>query len=215
MFKAYKVQSPFKKKRPKKLVTQAAKKRTVVAQNNCAETLAEIFSAEHTDKYLIIDLETTGLEADSRIVEITLMRTSGEVAFTSLVNPGIPIPYLAWNTHHISDSMVEDAPTLKEILPEIKAVVNGCTLIAWNSSYDELILKNDIARTEEYFAQPRFICAMKLYAKQRGIKSGRCALYKAKSQCGYGMHEEHRSTSDCLDTLTVLRTLRDQYLKGQ
>lgn len=211
MFKAYKVQSPFKKKKTKKLVSTAAKKRTVIAQNSCAQTLEEIFS--NPDRYLIIDLETTGLDLSSRIVEISLVSITCEVVFSSLVNPGLPIPYLATNTNHITDSMVEESPDLKSILPDVRAAIGNRTLIAWNADYDSQILKNEALRTEEYL-NPPFICAMKMYAKQKGIKSGRCALYKAKDQCGYGMHEEHRATSDCQDTLLVLRSLHDQYSRN-
>ena len=80
----------------------------------------------------VLDIESTGLDpALDRIVEIAtvdlIVTDNGEHAkprykvergarWSSLVNPGMPIPPEASAIHHITDSMVADAPPIGELL---------------------------------------------------------------------------------------------------
>lgn len=73
----------------------------------------------------VVDVETCGLEApDLQIVEVaTLDLVSDEAGtswlrgrqWSSLVNPGRPIPAIAMAVHHITDEMVKDAPTFSQL----------------------------------------------------------------------------------------------------
>ncbi|MFJ2900325.1 exonuclease domain-containing protein [Streptomyces sp. NPDC087218] len=63
------------------------------------------------DAYAILDTETTGLDYDSRIVEIAVTTAAGTVLLDTLVNPGAPIPAEAAAIHGITDVMVADAPS--------------------------------------------------------------------------------------------------------
>jgi DNA polymerase-3 subunit epsilon len=78
---------------------------------------------------VILDVETTSAEpANARIVEIALERWSpggGMVSYTSLVNPGIPIPAEATAVHGITDAMVADSPTWQKIGPGILRAFKG------------------------------------------------------------------------------------------
>ncbi len=63
---------------------------------------------------VILDTETTGLiskDPDTKIVQISLMNNKGKIIFSSLVNPGRPIPPDATVIHGIKDSDVANAPT--------------------------------------------------------------------------------------------------------
>jgi len=89
------------------------------------------------------DTETTGLSAaDGRIVEIAALKfdLDGTVLdkFVELINPGIPIPEVAFNIHHISDDMVADKPDASVILPRFAEFYAGedNILIAQNSQFD-------------------------------------------------------------------------------
>lgn len=82
----------------------------------------------------VLDVETTGLDpALHRIVEIAtidlIVHDAGAetqsiergARWSSLVNPGIPIPPEASAVHHITDDMVKDAPPIGELLGIITA----------------------------------------------------------------------------------------------
>jgi DNA polymerase III epsilon subunit-like protein len=70
------------------------------------------------DAYAILDTETTGLEYNSRIVEIAVTTADGEVLLDTLVNPGEPIPADATAIHKITDEMVANAPSLLRNPPQ-------------------------------------------------------------------------------------------------
>lgn len=66
---------------------------------------------------LFFDLETTGTTKLDRIVQISILYKNNK--FTSLVNPQISIPEEASDVHGIRAKDVKDAPTFKDIAPEI------------------------------------------------------------------------------------------------
>ena len=63
--------------------------------------------------YILFDLETTGLSTENdQVVEISALKiTGGEITdeFSTLVNPGIHIPYQASSINGITDDMVKEA----------------------------------------------------------------------------------------------------------
>ena len=71
--------------------------------------------------YVLFDLETTGISCNcDEVIEISAVKVrSGTIvdSFSSLVNPGRPIPWGASQVNNITDGMVSDAPTMEEILP--------------------------------------------------------------------------------------------------
>ena len=84
------------------------------------------------------DIESTGINpATDRIVELAIIRISpdGEKQrFRRLVNPGIPIPKEASDIHGITDDMIKDAPSFKEIAPEVAAFLENSDLGGYNSN---------------------------------------------------------------------------------
>ena len=91
------------------------------------------------DPFVVFDLETTGLGRCDKITEIGAVRMEcGEVTdtFSSLVNPGRPIPYAVQRLTGITDRMVETAPTIEELLPAFLDFIGDCPLIAHNAPFD-------------------------------------------------------------------------------
>lgn len=87
-------------------------------------------------KVVILDTETTGLEDDARIVEISIITASGEVLLDTLVNPGSPIPAEASDIHGITDAMVATAPSFGEILDRLTTVLDGRRCLIYHQPYD-------------------------------------------------------------------------------
>ena len=79
-----------------------------------------------------IDLETTGINlATDKIVEIAIIKIlpDGERQFKRrLVNPQMSIPEATTAIHGITDEMVKDAPTFKQIANEIKQFLEPCDI---------------------------------------------------------------------------------------
>jgi DNA polymerase III subunit epsilon len=98
-----------------------------------------------------IDLETTGvsLSAD-RIVEIAIIKLlpdGSRQVKRKLINPQMPIPKASSDIHGISDEMVKDAPTFKQVANEVKMYMEGCDLGGYNSNrFDIPMLMEEFLR---------------------------------------------------------------------
>lgn len=92
-----------------------------------------------TGDFAVIDVETTGLDAEvDQIVEIAVARMrDGQLEFfSSLVNPGFPIPPTSMAVHHITDEMVATAPKIADLAPELHRLLDGAVPIAHNADLD-------------------------------------------------------------------------------
>jgi len=93
-----------------------------------------------TGNYVVFDLETTGIGAKSnQIIEIGAVKVEdGKIGetFSTFVNPLRPIPYPVQQLTGIDDSMVSDAGTIQEILPEFIQFCKDCVMVAHNASFD-------------------------------------------------------------------------------
>lgn len=85
-----------------------------------------------------IDLETTGVNIGAdRIVEIAIVKIMPDGTKTvkrRLLNPQMPIPASSSDVHGITDAMVKDAPTFKDVANEVKQFLENCDLGGYNSN---------------------------------------------------------------------------------
>jgi hypothetical protein len=97
-----------------------------------------------TDKdVVVLDTETTGLEDDARIVEISVLAVDGTVLLDTLVNPGQPIGEASY-IHGITDAMVADAPSFSEVLPQLSEALAGRRCLIYNEPYDVGRLRHEL-----------------------------------------------------------------------
>ncbi len=113
---------------------------------------------------IFFDIEATGIDVvKDRIVEISYLKIfpdNKEEKDTILINPTIPIPEKATKIHGISDEMVKNAPTFKEIAPKLLKIFEGCDLAGFNSNkFDIPILVEEFLRAgiEDDFKNRIFI----------------------------------------------------------
>jgi DNA polymerase III subunit epsilon len=90
--------------------------------------------------FVIVDLETTGWRpGEARITEIGAVRfAGGQVTgeFSTLINPGQPIPPDIAALTGISDAMVAGAPAISAVLPSFLAFAGNSVLTAHNAPFD-------------------------------------------------------------------------------
>jgi DNA polymerase-3 subunit epsilon len=104
-----------------------------------------------TKPIAFIDLEATGTSLSTdRIVEIAIIKLlpdGSRQTKRKLINPQIPIPKVVTEIHGITDEMVKDAPTFKQISNEIKQYLEGCDLGGYNSNrFDIPLLAEEFLR---------------------------------------------------------------------
>ncbi|MBL0153984.1 MAG: 3'-5' exonuclease [Chitinophagaceae bacterium] len=103
-----------------------------------------------------IDLETTGINLGTdRIVEIAIVKLLPDGTRNvkrKLLNPGVPIPKASSDVHGITDEMVKDAPTFKQVAQELKQMLDGCDFAGYNSNrFDIPLLMEEFLRSQVEF----------------------------------------------------------------
>ena len=92
------------------------------------------------ERYCVIDVETTGLSPRTdRIVEIACALVDGArvtEAWSTLINPGMPIPAEATAVNGITDRMVAGAPDLSFALRRVQRLCQGRLLAAHSATFD-------------------------------------------------------------------------------
>lgn len=99
------------------------------------------------------DLETTGINvATDRIVEIAILKVfpnGNKESHTWRVNPTIPIPAATTAIHGISDEMVANEPTFRELAPKVSAMLKDSDLGGFNSNrFDIPLLAEELLRAD-------------------------------------------------------------------
>ncbi|MDR5736361.1 exonuclease domain-containing protein [Caballeronia sp. LZ016] len=121
-------------------------------------------SALPAEPIVFVDLETTGgtLGVD-RITEIGIVEAGpqGVSQWTSLVNPGRPIPAFIRQLTGIDDSMVRDAPTFEQLASGLMERMSGRLFIAHNAHFDHGFLKGEFRRIGMRFS-PDVLCTVQL-----------------------------------------------------
>lgn len=92
------------------------------------------------ERYAVVDVETTGFSpVNDRIVEVACVAVEGERLvdrWSTLVNPGIPIPLHATAVHGITDDMVRDAPSFAQIRSVLRRRCEGRVAVAHSARFD-------------------------------------------------------------------------------
>jgi len=100
--------------------------------------------------FAFMDVETTGLSPQtSRVCEVALICFQGNTRvnhFSSLVNPGFPIPPEVSEIHGITDDMVRNSPSFGTLAPRLIDALEGSVIVAHNAEFDLSFLKMEFAR---------------------------------------------------------------------
>ncbi len=87
---------------------------------------------------VFIDLETTGTNLSTdRIVEIAIVKVLPDGSKTvkrKILNPQVPIPVGSSEIHGITDEMVKEAPTFKQVANELKQFIDDADFSGYNSN---------------------------------------------------------------------------------
>jgi ATP-dependent DNA helicase DinG len=107
-----------------------------------------------------IDVETTGLDPQSdAITEIGAVRFNGhrvEDEWTTLVNPGRPIPPMITALTKITNEMVRNAPPIQAVIQDLAAFVGNAPVLGHSVRFDlgflqkhKILLNNEVLDTYE------------------------------------------------------------------
>lgn len=102
--------------------------------------------------FVCLDCEATGLEPSTdRIIEVAAVKFNGSGVlekYETLINPECPIPLPSQEIHNISDEMVKNQPTIKQILPEFLRFIDGHIIMGHGILFDLEIISNEAKRAQ-------------------------------------------------------------------
>jgi len=161
-----------------------------------------------------IDLETTGITISTdRIVEIAIVKILPDgtrQVKRKLINPQMPIPSGSSEIHGITDEMVKDAPSFKQVANEIKQFIELCDLGGYNSNrFDIPMLLEEFLRVGIEFSVDgrKLVDVQKIFhmMEQRTLS----AAYKF--YCQKTLEDAHSAEADATATWEVLEAQVERY----
>ncbi len=170
------------------------------------------------ERVLFFDLELTGVYDHDEIISVSITNAKGEVLMDTLVRP---LRKKKWNRtekiHGISPAMVQDAPTLDELIPEIKEMfANADNLIAFGVSTDYSHIKyiyDSVSEQEELHKKVR--CAsieFVRYQSEHFPDNTHASLVDAMECLGIAWDGiPHSSIADTIACMKVWETLFPNY----
>jgi len=95
--------------------------------------------------FVVVDTETTGLDtASDHVIDVGAVRLDEDLEvvdrFTTLVDPGVPVPLFVSRLTGITDADLAGAPEAGEALERLRAFVGDCTLVGHNAAFDRDML---------------------------------------------------------------------------
>jgi len=161
-----------------------------------------------------IDLETTGVNiSNDRIVEIAIVKILADgtrQVKRKLINPQIPIPAGASDVHGITDDMVKDAPSFKQVANEVKQFIENCDLGGYNSNrFDIPMLIEEFLRAGVSFSADgrKLVDVQKVFHMMEQRTLG--AAYKF--YCNKTLEDAHSAEADATATWEVLEAQIERY----
>lgn len=160
-------------------------------------------------EYAVIDVETTsGDPLAGKITEVAVIITNGQrelERWSSIVNPGEPIPKFIQMLTGITNGMVKNAPCLDECSEKLFEMLYGRTIVAHNYRFDMTVLEEEFKRMGKNFTA-QVLCTENL---SRMLLPD-CDHYNLVSLCHYleiPFKGHHRAMNDAQATMNILHAL--------
>ncbi|MCA9805799.1 MAG: WYL domain-containing protein [Cyanobacteria bacterium HKST-UBA02] len=180
-------------------------------QKDLEEIMEKITSTALADlTFVAFDVETTGLSpVAQRLVEISGVKFGAGVEepaiFSRLINPECPIPREVQRIHGITDEMVREEPTFREVIPEFIEFVGDCVLMAHNAPFDVEFVRVSLARLGMPFPKNKVVDTL-VMSRELMPDAPRHQLKTVVELLGLPAGDYHRALADSVH-------VRDVFLK--
>lgn len=179
-----------------------------------------MFGAFADRRWVFVDVETTGASPSrERVTEVGIVtvETDGDAQrvteWSSLVNPGVPIPpEIQWLTG-ISNEMVREAPRFAELAELLYDRLADAIFVAHNARFDYGFLKAEFARAG-YDWRAATLCTVRL-SRHLYPDRGPHSLDAIIERFGLDGGERHRALGDARVLWQLLQCLRRRHGEAQ
>ena len=189
-----------------------------------------LYALDHLDlkqrakslRYVILDLETTGLSLTSdRVISLSAVRmVNGHIllgdVFSSLVNPGRSIPFSTIKIHGIVPSMVARAPAFDEVFDQFLLYLGSDIIVGYHVRFDLFFLNRCMKRKYGMRMQNLALDAMFMCKKiiipahiqnYAGRLKGHQDLDAVAKHFGIEIPERHTALGDALATAMIFQRI--------
>lgn len=153
--------------------------------------------AAYPKGYAVVDVETTGLARDDRIISAAVYRLDAraevEDHWYTLVNPERD-PGPVW-IHGLTSEVLEGAPLFADVAEEFAARLDGRVLVAHNAVFDWQMIAREYARAEREAPVRQRLCTIAL-SKELGLPLPNFKLESLAAHFGVVQQRAHHALDD-------------------
>ena len=170
----------------------------------------QVRSLKEPDEYVVLDIETTGLDVDKdEIIECAAVRFErGEecARIEMLVRPEGELPQEIVELTGITQADVDAGCSLDEAMGELLGFVGTCPLVLHNAPFDLSFLNGALEELDEDELDNEVIDTLQM-ARKKLPSMSRWRLGDLAATFGIEQTEAHRALVDCLTTHDVFVSL--------
>ena len=167
--------------------------------------------------FVVFDLETFGLNSHkNEIIEIGAIKLKGTRivdTFSSFVNPNKIIPKRISELTHITQDMVDNAPTIEDVLPKFLEFTKDAVMVAHNSDFDMGFIRRDAKKYMGIDYKPPIIdtlqMARDLYPDLKGYN-----LDRLNKTFKLSLENHHRAIDDAQSTAKLFIMFLEKYIEN-
>jgi DNA polymerase-3 subunit epsilon len=150
-----------------------------------------------------LDTEATGGAFQDEIFEIAIVRVyDGKVLFNQLFKPLRPVSWHSTKVHNFTTKDLKDYPKFVDYWDEIRNLLIGVPVLAFNSSFDKRLIEQTCARYELQYPELIWDCVMKRYGQFVRRRTG-LSLSKVCEELGI-TGGTHRAKEDALAAARIV-----------
>ena len=169
-------------------------------------------------EYVVVDLETTGLDPYSgcEIIEIGITEIKNDQIvrnYSRLIKPHESIPPLITEITGITNEMVKNEETIETVLPRFRKFLNDRVMIAHNAKFDLKFL-NYYLRKYDLPIIENHICTLEMLKKCKSYKGKNKKLETACNYYNIVNENAHRADSDTKATAQLFLIIKDEVFPG-
>lgn len=167
--------------------------------------------------FVVFDLETFGLNSHkNEIIEIGAIKLKGTRivdTFSSFVNPNKIIPKRISELTHITQDMLDNAPTIEDVLPKFLEFTKDAVMVAHNSAFDMGFIRRDAKKYMGIDYKPPIIdtlqMARDLYPDLKGYN-----LDRLNKTFKLSLENHHRAIDDAQSTAKLFIMFLEKYIEN-
>ncbi|MFI6703193.1 DEDDh family exonuclease [Streptomyces sp. NPDC050509] len=161
------------------------------------QTTSAAWPTAYPQGYAVVDVETTGLARDDRIISAAVYRLDAlgnvEDHWYTLVNPERD-PGPVW-IHGLTSEVLEGAPLFPEVAEELAERLDGRVLVAHNAIFDWSMIAREYARAERTAPTRQRLCTIAL-SKELGLPLPNHKLESLAAHFGVVQQRAHHALDD-------------------